>query len=199
MSLSVFNLLLSHYLILGAYGLIGTPSFSHPPLATRGRCRFASASSDDPPVTQPRAPPPPPPPLQTKALPVMLAGGLFLFGSSVDKRDRAFADEVLSLAQDALRMDPAVSMELGQGVEAGGVYASSRSTATDGAGREVDQIALQFQVEGGNAWAQAVAYGVRYETTGNSNNDVRLVSLQVANMDATMSGTASNVAVPFYQ
>lgn len=51
----------------------------------------------------------------------MLAGGLFLFASSVPRSQKKFASELLGLAQQAMRSDPTVSMELGMGVEAGDV------------------------------------------------------------------------------
>ena len=65
----------------------------------------------------------------------MLAGGLFLFAASVPRSRREFASELLGLAQQALRSDPTVSMELGMGVEAGGVYASSSGRALVEGGR----------------------------------------------------------------
>ena len=79
-----------------------------------------------------------------------------------------------------------VSMELGQGVEAGGIYASQYDVANGG----IEQLVVQFQVEGGNAWAQGVAYGIR------QNQSIQLVSLEVANMDASMKGTPFEINVP---
>jgi hypothetical protein len=129
---------------------------------------------------------PPPPEFTPKPLPMILGGGLFLFGSSVKRQDRDFADRLLAKAGEILRTDPIVTMELGQGIETGGVYASKRTTSLKG----IDQMVLQFQIQGGNAWAQGVAYGIKAAT------GVELVSLEVANMDASMRGTPINVAIP---
>ena len=152
--------------------------------------------------------PPPPPELKRVPLPAMLAGGLFLFASSVPRSRREFASELLGLAQQALRSDPTVSMELGMGVEAGGVYASSSGRALveggDGGGggprtRTWEQLVLQFQITGGNAWAQGVAYGVReVGSLGGGARDgdggkVHLLALEVANMDAVLNGESFQV------
>ena len=60
----------------------------------------------------------------------MLAGGLFLFATSVPSSlmTRTRTDKLLQLAQEALRSDPTVIMEMGSGVEAGNVYASSNDS-----------------------------------------------------------------------
>ena len=156
--------------------------------------------------------PPPPPELKRVPLPAMLAGGLFLFAASVPRSRREFASELLGLAQQALRSDPTVSMELGMGVEAGGVYASSsgRALVEGGRGsggaartRTWEQLVLQFQITGGNAWAQGVAYGVREVGwrgggAGDGDNDgdggqVHLLALEVANMDAVLNGESFQV------
>ena len=128
---------------------------------------------------------PPPPAFVPKPLPVLLGGGLFLFARSVRGKDKAFADELLKQAQVALRQDATIGMELGQGVETGGVY-SSMFAQSGG----YDQLVLQFQIEGGNAWAQGVAYGVRQHET------IQLVSLEVANMDASINGTPFEINIP---
>ena len=156
----------------------------------------------------PGTPLPPPPELKRVPLPAMLAGGLFLFASSVPRSRREFASELLGLAQQALRSDPTVSMELGMGVEAGGVYASSSGQALveggDGGGggprtRTWEQLVLQFQITGGNAWAQGVAYGVReVGSLGGGARDgdggkVHLLALEVANMDAVLNGESFQV------
>eukprot|EP00984_Skeletonema_dohrnii_P032347 scaffold26327_cov72-Skeletonema_dohrnii-CCMP3373.AAC.1 len=73
-------------------------------------------------------------------------------------------------------------MELGPGIEAGNVYASSKGTVGD-----VDQLVLQFQINGGNAWAQGITYGVEDE------NGLRLVALEVANMDAVLNNQSFQV------
>ena len=134
----------------------------------------------------------------------MLAGGLLLFATSVPPPRRQFAAQLLDRAQQHLRSDPTITMELGMGVEAGGVYASSFATtsaavADNGAPRNqvVEQLVLQFQITGGNAWAAGVAYGCR--TTGNTDragaDEVQLVSLEVANMDAAWKGAAFRVPI----
>ena len=112
----------------------------------------------------------------------MLAGGLFLFATSVPSSQRSQADKLLRLAQEALRSDPVVTMELGPGIEAGNVYASSKGTVGN-----VDQLVLQFQINGGNAWAQGITYGVEDE------NGLRLVALEVANMDAVLNNQSFQV------
>lgn len=119
---------------------------------------------------------PPPPELKRVNLPAMLAGGLFLFATSVPSSQRGLADQILQLAQDALRADALVLMELGPGLEAGNVYASSYARS-----KNVDQLVLQFQINGGNAWAQGIGYGIQDE------NGVKLISLEVANMDAVLN------------
>ena len=87
-----------------------------------------------------------------------------------------------------MRADPVLTMELGQTMETGGVYASqSARHAND----DLQQLVLQFQIEGGNAWAQGIAYGIQRRS-----GVVQLVSLQVANMDASMNGTPYNVPLP---
>ena len=116
------------------------------------------------------------------SLPAMLAGGLFLFATSVPSSQRSRAERMLRLAQEALRSDPTVTMELGPGIESGNVYASS----SDKVGN-VDQLVLQFQINGGNAWAQGVLYGVEDE------NGLRLISLEVANMDAVLNNQSFQV------
>ena len=112
-------------------------------------------------------------------LPIKLAGGLFLFGGSVGRKDRAFADELLALAQRALNEDPAVTAELGYGLETGGVYAS----AADG-DSEARRLVLQFQIQGGNLWAQGTARGIRRDP----NAPAELLELSVTNMDGAMMG-----------
>jgi hypothetical protein len=123
-------------------------------------------------------------------LPIILGAGLFLFSTSVAKKDKEFAAAILQESQTAMRADPTIGMELGQALEAGGVYASLSTTA-DVSGQTYKQLVLQFQIEGGNAWAQGVAYGVQAFPGGN----YELVSLEVANMDATMNGTPFEINV----
>jgi hypothetical protein len=114
-------------------------------------------------------------------LPIKLAGGLFLFGGSVGRKDRALADELLALAQRALNEDPAVTAELGYGLETGGVY----SSAADGDSAEAERrLVLQFQIQGGNLWAQGTARGIRRDP----NAPAELLELSVTNMDGAMMG-----------
>jgi hypothetical protein len=149
--------------------------------------------------------PPPPPPFVPKQLPVILGAGLFLFASSVKGADRAFATELLQQAQAVLRQDPTIIMELGQAVETGGVYSSLSTTCTanveGNAQQEYKQLVLQFQIEGGNAWAQGVAYGIQEcnsnSNAKNKNDEIQLVSLEVANMDATINGTPFEITIPW--
>jgi len=154
---------------------------------------------------------PPPPDFRPKSLPIILAGGLLLFASSpVSEKNKPFAKELLQQAQNALNADPTITMELGQNLEAGGIYAAefATRTTTTGAGtrQQVDQLVLQFQIEGGNAWAQGVAYGIQTpnnddkdEASSDSDNksdpNVQLVSLEVANMDASINGTPLNIPI----
>lgn len=131
--------------------------------------------------------PPPPPAFKPKPLPVILVGGLFLFGSSVQPKDRILVDELLGRVQLILDKDPTITMELGQGTTAGGIYSSLRETSPDG----IEQIMAQFQIEGGNVWAQGIAYGTKED-----DSPMRLVSFQVANMDASINGTPFLIAIP---
>jgi len=150
---------------------------------------------------------PPPPELKILPLPIVLAGGIFLFGTSVKSSDKQFAATLMKQVEPVLRYDPTVSMELGQGIETGGIYSSVcvrdvpllksplslLDDSTQGTSNsEVDQIMLQFQITGGNAWAQGIVYGIR-----ESNNNVRMVSLEVANMDAVMNGRSFSVPINF--
>ena len=119
------------------------------------------------------------PELNQIPLPAKLAGGLFLFASSVPRRDYALADEVLGLAQIALNDDLAITSKLGYGLEPGGVYAS----AADGDYEAGRRLVLQFQIQGGNLWAQGTARGVR-----SAAGAVQLCELYVTNMDGAMMG-----------
>ena len=122
------------------------------------------------------------PVLKPPALPLKLAGGLFLFASSVPPQRREASESVLRLAETALRADPRVTMELGMGIEAGGVFGSS---STD------DAIVLNFQVNGGNAWAEATAFAWLQP------DGPQLLDLTIANMEATVTGIPPlNVALP---
>jgi hypothetical protein len=172
---------------------------------------------------------PPPLLLTSIPLPVKLAGGLFLFGATSSafqtEDDRVLREEILRLAEGFLRADPLVSMELGLGIEAGGVFASSSSvhralvestesrisssgndgedsgvpkttpTTTTTSTIQVTQMSMEFQLNGGNSWAQAKISGIRYGTT----QPVQLISLGVANMDASLNGGWVEVALPHLQ
>ena len=119
---------------------------------------------------------PPAPILRIIPLPVKLAGGLFLFQTSVQTKDQPFCDEILAVAQTKLRDDPIITMELGTCLEAGGVFSSSSSESDS-----IRQLVMEFQINGGNSWAQAKVHGIKV-----NQNPVRLVSLEVSNMDAVL-------------
>lgn len=179
-------------------------------------------------TTKPTVLLPPPLPLKSIPLPVKLAGGLFLFGATSSafqtEHDRVLREEIRRLAEDFLRADPLVSMELGLGIEAGGVFASSSSvhralvetesrisnsgdddensgsptqlpkttpTKTTTSTIQVTQMSMEFQLNGGNSWAQSRVSGIRYGT-----QPVQLISLGVANMDASLNGGWAEVALP---
>jgi len=135
----------------------------------------------------------PRPQLQQVPLPLKLAGGLFLFRSSVAPENRALADEALAAAQAALNADPLVTSELGAGLEVGGVFASS---ACDG--EEGRLFALNFQISGGNLWAEASATGIK-RRRGSSKLDFgtpfELLDLTVSNMDAVLTGGEPSIRV----
>jgi len=99
-------------------------------------------------------------------------------------------------------------MELGTGIEAGGVFASSYIDGTgsgDSSGdasrgeRTADRLVLQFQINGGATWAQGVAYGVMDRNgcgeDGDDDDDVTLLALEVANMDAVLNGQSFQVTL----
>jgi hypothetical protein len=146
---------------------------------------------------------PPPPALQTLPLPVKLAGGLFLFVSSVKRQDKALCQEILSLAETTLRQDPLIQMELGSGLEAGGVFASATASCTvnhQDCNCNMKQFVCEFQLQGGNSWAQARAYGVKRLSSSSSVQQqqrqlAELVTLQVANMDASLNGGWAEIPI----
>jgi hypothetical protein len=129
---------------------------------------------------------PPPPQLNSLPLPAKLAGGLFLFQRSIKPKDRKLSEEILQLSQTILRSDPLISMELGSGLEAGGVFSSSSSN--DG---KIHQLVMEFQINGGNSWAQARVHGVKI-----LNDAAFLKSLEVSNMDAALMGGSVQVTIP---
>lgn len=133
--------------------------------------------------------PPPPPPLPNVPLPAKLAGGLFLFATSVKKQDKVLCQATLKMAQETLRQDALVSMELGPGLEAGGVFCSSSSTSSSGG---IRQFICDFQIQGGNCWAQARVHSIQKQ----QQEVVQLVSLEVSNMDAALNGGSVQVKLP---
>lgn len=125
------------------------------------------------------------PALKTPALPVKLAGGLFLFATSVPQQRKTECEQLQKLAESAIRADPRITMELGMGVEAGGVFASASSS---------DACVINFQINGGNAWAECTAFGAKRA------DGIELLDVTVSNMDAAMTGTSSiQVALPQQQ
>lgn len=140
------------------------------------------------------------PPLNSIPLPAKLAGGLFLFQTSVKGRDKELSKEILIQAESVLRNDPLISMELGTGLEAGGVFSSSSSIDED-EGIRIHQLVMEFQLNGGNSWAQCRCHGVKYcanESGGdlNSQDTIELISLSVSNMDAAFNGGWAEVLIP---
>ena len=137
---------------------------------------------------------PPPPALQSLPLPVKLAGGLFLFQTSIKKRDKILSKKILSQAQQLLRNDPLISMELGTGLEAGGVFSSNSSILIDKDG-SVHQLVMEFQINGGNSWAQCRCHGFQ-RGIDDDNGQVEIVSLGVSNMDGALTGGWADVLLP---
>jgi hypothetical protein len=127
------------------------------------------------------------PKLQQVPLPLKLAGGLFLFRSSVAPENKVLADEALAAAQAALNVDPLVTSELGAGLEAGGIFASSACDNEEGR-----LFALNFQISGGNLWAEASARGIKRHSFG---TPFELLELTVSNMDAVMMGGEPSIRV----
>ena len=70
------------------------------------------------------------------------------------------------------------------------MYASQRTSIASW-----DQLLVQFQIEGGNSWAQGLAYGVQAKADSNKGG-IQLVSLSVSNMDSSMNGTPFQVRIP---
>ena len=143
------------------------------------------------------------PTLKTIPLPFKLLGGLFLFAGSVKDTDKKFSQNILQKAEEILRIDPLISMELGLGIEAGGIFASSKSTQ-----HHYQIMIMEFQLNGGNSWAQARVCGIQKINTpedGNGQeqksdndnvNEIQLISLGVANMDASLNGGWAEVKLP---
>jgi len=111
-------------------------------------------------------------------------------------------------------------MELGLGLEAGGVFSSSSSRSSSSSslssssssrpienGEEeteekkvekeepvvliVRQLLLEFQINGGNSWAQCRCHGLKI-----GEEDIQMVSLGVSNMDASLTGGWAEVTLP---
>jgi hypothetical protein len=134
---------------------------------------------------------PSPPKLQKIPLPAKLAGGLLLFRMSVKRKDKVLVNDILQEAQERLRQDPLILMELGWGLEVGGVFSSSSSSFSTDNG-EIRQVVMEFQINGGNSWAQATVHGVKIGM-----GPVRLLSLDVSNMDAAlMNEISARVQLP---
>jgi hypothetical protein len=177
-----------------------SPSFHYPSNIPTRRCITAKrvhffALKSSPYSSETNINFPPPPKLNLTPLPLMLTFGLFLFATSVPSSQQSFATALLKLCESALRSDPTVTMELGMTLEAGGVYTSSYSKqkSEELGGGILEQLVLQFQINGGNAWAQGVAYGVRISNGEETDQEVRLVCLKVANMDAVLNGQSFRV------
>jgi len=115
-------------------------------------------------------------------------------------------------------------MELGLGLEAGGVFSSSSSRSSlssssssslssSSSSRPIEngeeeteekkvekeepvvlivrQLLLEFQINGGNSWAQCRCHGLKI-----GEEDVQMVSLGVSNMDASLTGGWAEVTLP---
>ena len=138
-----------------------------------------------------------PPELTSLPLPVKLAGGLFLFASSVSKSDQDMCQALKERAQTVLNQDALIQMELGTGLELGGVFActSSSSRMDDDDNNRTKSMILECQVNGGNSWAQARIYGTS-SSDDDDGSSVRLLSLEIANMDASLNGGWAQVSIP---
>jgi len=89
-------------------------------------------------------------------------------------------------------------------LESGGVFASSSSISMEqGQGQGFHQLVMEFQLNGGNSWAQCRCYGFKrigdsFSSTNGSteNTRVQIVTLGVSNMDASLNGGWAEVKVP---
>ena len=74
-------------------------------------------------------------------------------------------------------------------LKAGGIYAASYSTlkSKDFGDDALEQLVLQFKINGGNVWVQGLVYGVRANNDEDDDQKVGLVYLEVANMDAVLN------------
>lgn len=140
---------------------------------------------------------PPIPELVSLPLPAKLFGGLLLFSSSVKGRDKNLAQKLQLKAQNIINLDPLLSMELGRGLEAGGIFCSTSSiddvTLSNAQVASCHQLIIEFQINGGNSWAQCRCHGYQLKTSdrnasSDSENDIHMVSLRVSNMDAAFNG-----------
>ena len=77
-------------------------------------------------------------------------------------------------------------MELGPGLEAGGIFSSCSSVNND-----TKQMIMEFQINGGNSWAMAKVHGVKI-----GKGNVFLVSLDISNMDAALMGGSVQIKLP---
>jgi len=99
-------------------------------------------------------------------------------------------------------------MELGTGLEAGGIFSSASSDEEawvagptvdedqgdgddDGSTVSIRQLLMEFQINGGNSWAQCRCHGLKIGSDG-----VQMVYLGVSNMDAALNGGWAEVNLP---
>jgi len=100
-------------------------------------------------------------------------------------------------------------MELGLGLEAGGVFSSSSSSSSISSSTSIEngeeeeeeiqenavilvrQLLLEFQINGGNSWAQCRCHGLKI-----GEDEMQMVSLGVSNMDAALNGGWAEVTLP---
>lgn len=172
------------------------PSLSIPYQCRNFSCVSASIHSDSGPSLN-LDNLPPIPELASLPLPAKLFGGLLLFSSSVKGRDKDLAQKLQVKAQNVINLDPLLSMELGRGLEAGGIFCSTSSiddvTLSNNEVATYHQLIIEFQINGGNSWAQCRCHGYQLNTSNRnssnySENDIYLVSLRVSNMDAAFNG-----------
>ena len=141
---------------------------------------------------------PPPPKFQSIPLPVKLAGGLFLFQSSVkDRKDKELSKQLLRQVETIINQDPVVLMEFGPNLECGGIYSSSSSVDRK---TGIHQLIMEFQINGGNAWAQGICHGYDTVTTTTLNEPKQqqptVLSLGISNMDAALNGGWIDIPIP---
>ena len=142
---------------------------------------------------------PPPPKFQSIPLPVKLAGGLFLFRSSVkDRKDKELSKQLLRQVETVINQDPIVLMEFGPNLECGGIYSSSSSVDKS---TGIHQLIMEFQITGGNAWAQGICHGYDTATRTTMSQQQQqqqptILSLGISNMDAALNGGWIDIPIP---